>query len=165
MLRLIKRSPTFSSSSYKNTFAQVWVLFWDLGFAFWEDQTLFEMEKGVGTPLKIDMRTKNHLFCLYARLLIDVNFWLPVLKKLSVTSENGEKVPIGVEYESVPTICEGCGVIGHQEPSCKVIVTEKNPTMEVQDVYVHGRSTDRSSKRQKNWSRHHSHRRKNSLAL
>ncbi|XP_061999162.1 uncharacterized protein LOC133716470 [Rosa rugosa] len=31
MLRLIKWSPEFSPSTYKNTFAQVWVRFWDLG--------------------------------------------------------------------------------------------------------------------------------------
>lgn len=66
---------------------------------------------------------------------------------------------------SVPTICEGCGIIGHQEPSGKVIVTEKNPIIEVQDISVHGRSAARSSKRQKNRSRHHSHCQKNNLAL
>lgn len=40
VLRLIHWSPTFSPKTYKNTFAHVWVRFWDLGYAYWEHQTL-----------------------------------------------------------------------------------------------------------------------------
>lgn len=39
-LRLIKWKPGFSPSSYKNFFAQVYVRCWDLGFDYWEPQTI-----------------------------------------------------------------------------------------------------------------------------
>lgn len=57
ILRLIQWSPTFSPSTYKNTFAHVWVRFWDLGYAYWEHQTLFEIAKGVGMPVKLNSKT------------------------------------------------------------------------------------------------------------
>ncbi|KAK9941652.1 hypothetical protein M0R45_007352 [Rubus argutus] len=164
MLRLIKWTPGFSPSSYKNTFAQVWVRFWDLGFAFWEDQTLFEIANGVGTPLKIDPRTKNREVGLYARLLIDVDFSKPTLSQLSVTRANGEKVLIGIEYENVPIICDSCGIIGHQKSSCKLNAIVEVPTVVTTADPVRGRSTTKSSQRRRVRSQHHDHQRKPNLA-
>ncbi|XP_024164501.1 uncharacterized protein LOC112171573 [Rosa chinensis] len=130
MLRLIRWSPSFSPSTYKNTFAQVWVRFWDLGFAFWDHQTLFEIASGVGTPLKLDPRTKNCTIGLYARILVDVDFSQPPPDKLRITRANGEVVVIGVEFESVPVICSKCGIVGHAATSCRAMVNvEADPSV------------------------------------
>ncbi|XP_061999369.1 uncharacterized protein LOC133716714 [Rosa rugosa] len=144
LLRLIKWTPNFSPSRYKNTFAQVWVKFWDLGFDFWEDQTLFEIANGVGTPLKIDPRTRNRTVGLYASILIDVDFSKPLQTHISVNRVGGEKVLVGVEYESVPDLCSCCGIIGHAASTCK-----SNPNLTQVEPGLHGdnirgRKTERS---------------------
>lgn len=113
LFRLIKWTPTFSPSTYKSSFAQVWVKFWDLGFAYWDDQTLFEIAMGVGTPLQVDPRTKNRSVGLYARLLIDVDFSKPLLSTLRVSRANGDAVVVNIEYETKPDFCDRCGSIGH----------------------------------------------------
>lgn len=121
MMRLIKWTPSFSPLAYKNTFAQVWVRFWDLGFAFWDNQTLFEIAKGVGTPLKLDPRTQQRTVGLYARVLVDVDFSQPLLSKLRVTRANGEIVIISVDYETEPIVCNKCGIVGHREDTCRLV--------------------------------------------
>lgn len=119
-LRLIKWSPSFSPATYKNTFAQVWVRFWDLGYAYWDHQTLFEIARGVGMPVKLDPKTANRSIGLYARVLVDVDFSRPLLEQLQVTRSQGDSVIIGVDYESKPDICETCGIVGHRAANCKV---------------------------------------------
>lgn len=99
-LRLIKWTPGFSPSTYKNTFAQVWVRFWDLGFDYWEHQTLFEIAMGVGTPVKLDPKTADRSVGLYARILIDVDFSRPLLQQLRVSHADGESILVALEYES-----------------------------------------------------------------
>lgn len=89
-LRLIKWSPSFSQATYKNTFAQVWVRFWDLGFAFWDHQTLFEIARGVGMPVKLDPNTANRSIGLYARVLVDVDLSWSLLEQLQVTRSKGD---------------------------------------------------------------------------
>lgn len=120
VIRFIKWTPSFSPSTYRNTFAQVWVRFWDLGFAYWDHQTLFEIAKGVGTPIKLDPRTQNRSVGLYARILVDVDLSRPLLTRLRVNRENGDTVVLGVDYESVPVICAACNNIGHNASTCNV---------------------------------------------
>ncbi|XP_062028311.1 uncharacterized protein LOC133744183 [Rosa rugosa] len=148
MLRLIKWSPEFSPSTYKNTFAQVWVRFWDLGFAYWDQQTLFEIASGIGTPLKLDPRTMNRTVGLFARILVDVDFSQPPHDKLRITRANGEVVVIGVEYESVPDICTRCGIVGHVAGTCR---SKASVDTVAAIPNERGRSTERSDlKRRRN---------------
>lgn len=122
VLRLIPWSPTFSPKTYKNTFAHVWVRFWDLGYAYWEHQTLFEIAKGVGMPIKLDPRTTDRSLGLYARILVEVDFSRPLLDQLKVFRAEGHSVTVGIEYETKPNVCGLCGLVGHLDSNCKVKV-------------------------------------------
>ncbi|XP_062015804.1 uncharacterized protein LOC133732294 [Rosa rugosa] len=153
MLRLIKWSPEFSPSTYKNTFAQVWVRFWDLGFAYWDQQTLFEIASGLGTPLKLDTRTKNRTIGLFARVLVDIDLSQSLHDKIRITRANGEVVVVGVEYESPPDICSRCGIVGHIAANCHAAPSESPEDAGVPTE--RGRSVARSTqkRRKKNKSR------------
>ncbi|XP_040373877.1 uncharacterized protein LOC121052602 [Rosa chinensis] len=54
IFRFMRWTPNFSPAHQKNTNAQVWVNFWDLGLEFWEPITLFEIANGIGVPVKVD---------------------------------------------------------------------------------------------------------------
>ncbi|XP_062020937.1 uncharacterized protein LOC133737388 [Rosa rugosa] len=104
IMRLIKWTPDFSPSSYKNTFVQIWVRFWDLGFAYWDQQTLFEIARGIGTPIKLDPRTANRSIGLYARVLVDVDLSMPLRDKIKVARAQGLSTVASVEYESARSV-------------------------------------------------------------
>lgn len=133
VLRLIKWSPNFSPSTYKNTFAQVWVRLWDLGFDFWEQQTLFEIARGIGVPLKLDQRTVDRSVGLYDRVLVDVDLSQDLPQQLRVTRSTGQQIVIGVEFEALPSVCSKCRIVGHQSATCRV-VNEVLPTEEVTET-------------------------------
>lgn len=156
-LRLIQWSPSFSPTTYRNTFAQVWVRFWDLGYAYWDHQTLFEIAMGVGTPVKLDPKTANMSVGLYARILIDVDFSRPLLQQLRISRFNGDSTIVGLEYESQPLVCSICGLIGHVASKCKV----KTPPQTTSVIVNRGRPLDRpaGSRRRTTRSRKPSQRR------
>ncbi|KAB2595812.1 ribonuclease H protein [Pyrus ussuriensis x Pyrus communis] len=58
-LRFYQWTPNFSPNNFKNTAAQLWVRFWDLGLEYWDPTTLFEIASRIGTPIKIDPATLN----------------------------------------------------------------------------------------------------------
>ncbi|XP_061999165.1 uncharacterized protein LOC133716473 [Rosa rugosa] len=149
-LILIKWKPGFSPSSYKNSFSQVWVRFWDLGFDYWEQQTLFEIARRVGMPLKIDPRTVDRSVGLYARILIDVDFSQQLLTTLRVTRVNGSQSFVGVEYENVLVVCAKRNIVGYQASNCRVV----DPQVVRQDGSRRGRSCSsrRSNRSRKNAS-------------
>ncbi|XP_024179143.1 uncharacterized protein LOC112185167 [Rosa chinensis] len=68
-LRLMRWIPNFSPATQRNTNAQVWVKFWDLGLEFWEPTTLFEIASGIGVPVKIDENTLHQIFG-FTRVLV-----------------------------------------------------------------------------------------------
>ncbi|XP_040371642.1 uncharacterized protein LOC121051973 [Rosa chinensis] len=142
MLRLIKWSPEFSPLTYKNSFAQVWIRLWDLNFAFWDQQTLFEIASGIGTPLKLHPHTKNSTVGLYARILVDVDFFQSPPDKLRIPRANGEVVIVGVEFESVPVVCSKCGIVGHVASSCQV-----NPKVGIAVPSTRGWSTEQTARK------------------
>ncbi|XP_024171838.1 uncharacterized protein LOC112177819 [Rosa chinensis] len=142
ILRLIQQTPSFSSATYKNTFEEVWVCFWDLGFAYWEPQTLFEIASGIGMPVKLDPRTANRSIGLYARILIDVDLSKPLIEKLQISRANGEIVSVGVEYETCPNFCEVCCTVGHPASKCRSrVLSDQSP--------ARGRSVTRTARRRR----------------
>ncbi|XP_062028779.1 uncharacterized protein LOC133744740 [Rosa rugosa] len=146
LLRLIKWTPSFSAATFRNTFAQVWVRLWDLGFAFWEQQTIFEIARGIGMPMKLDPRTADRSVGLYPRVLIDVDLSKPLLQQLRVTRGNGEHVLVGIEYEALPSVCSRCGLVGHLGAKCRVAVPVA-PTADASPQ--RGRSSTRRSRRRR----------------
>ncbi|KAK9943239.1 hypothetical protein M0R45_008854 [Rubus argutus] len=73
-------------------------------------------------PVTLDPRTADRSLGLYARILIDVDFSRPLLQQLKVSRSVGDSVLLGIEYETQPTICGCCGLVGHVESKCKVQV-------------------------------------------
>jgi len=55
------------------TRVKIWIRIMDLPQKFWQDQTLFEIASGVGTPLTLDDPTQNMIFNHYARILVDMD--------------------------------------------------------------------------------------------
>lgn len=78
--------------------------FWDLGYDYWEHQTLFEIAMGVGMPVKLDLKTANRSVGLYARILVDVDLSPPLLQQLKVLCADGDFTTVGLEYESLSIV-------------------------------------------------------------
>lgn len=121
ILRFMQWTPNFYPAYQKNTNAQVWVNFWDLGLEFWEPITLFEIANGIGVPVKIDPKTIDRKFGLFARVLVDIDLSSDPPCELAVCRKNGEIVIIQVAYESIPDLSSNCDNVGHNVTTCKYV--------------------------------------------
>lgn len=144
VLRLSRWHPDFSPSTYKNTHAQLWVRFWDLGLQYWEPKTLFEIARGIGLPIKIDPATLNRRVGLFARVLIDVDLSSNPPKQLLVERANGESILLKLEFEKFPDLCASCGNIGHSIVACRV---GRDATKSMEMDSGRGRSVSRAQKK------------------
>lgn len=84
---------------------------------YWEKQTLFEIASGLGTPLSIDDTTLNRRLGIFARVLIDIDLCENLFESVVVESEE-RALSIIVQYETHPSFCSHCRMIGHTIQNC-----------------------------------------------
>ncbi|XP_061995872.1 uncharacterized protein LOC133713830 [Rosa rugosa] len=104
------------------THSQIWVRFYGLSQDYWHSQHLMEIARGVGTPLQLDMATKEKAFGYFAKVLVDVDLASNLPSSLMVEREN-HCFPIEVIYENM---CDNCGMVGHIIDHCKCMIKDVN---------------------------------------
>lgn len=80
----------FNPQKKKQTNAQVWIQIFDSPLEYWRPSILFGITRGIGLPLKIDRRTLNKEFGLFARVLVDIDFTKYLPDEILVTRRNKE---------------------------------------------------------------------------
>lgn len=76
----------FNASNYKITTSQVWNRLHDLPLEYCNERNVFKIARGVGMPFKIDPLTLILYHRMYARVLLDVDFYQALPKN---PSKNG----------------------------------------------------------------------------
>ncbi|XP_025664290.1 uncharacterized protein [Arachis hypogaea] len=76
-------------------------------------ETMMRIASAIGVPIKVDLATKLAERGRYARVCVQINLGLPVIKHIIV-----EGVTHVVEYESLNLICNSCARYGHDMAQC-----------------------------------------------
>jgi len=97
---------------------------------YWRPKTLFEIANGVGTPLYLDVATKNHTFGHYARILVDMDLSKRNFDEILVERE-GFSFYVDIAYEWLPAYCHNCATIGHVIGQCKWLHNNQKASREV----------------------------------
>ncbi|XP_025653400.1 uncharacterized protein [Arachis hypogaea] len=74
---------------------------------------MMRIASAIGVPIKVDLATKLAERGRYARVCVQINLGLPVIKHIIV-----EGVTHVVEYESLNLICNSCARYGHDMAQC-----------------------------------------------
>nr|XP_025653421.1 uncharacterized protein LOC112749379 [Arachis hypogaea] len=74
---------------------------------------MMRIASAIGVPIKVDLATKLAERGRYARVCVQINLGLPVIKHIIV-----EGVTHVVEYESLNLICNSCAHYGHDVAQC-----------------------------------------------
>ncbi|XP_057733751.1 uncharacterized protein LOC130948905 [Arachis stenosperma] len=91
----------------------VWVRISGLPFWCYQEQAMMRIASAIGVPIKVDLATKLAERGRYARVCVQINLGLPVIKHIIV-----EGVTHVVEYESLNLICNSCARYGHDMAQC-----------------------------------------------
>ncbi|KAG5557881.1 hypothetical protein RHGRI_007949 [Rhododendron griersonianum] len=84
-----------------------------LPYEYYDEESLFEIAKELGKPLKVDINTIAGIRASYARVCVELDVSQPL--EISVAIKNEDYL---IEYEHIHLICFGCGRVGHQRESC-----------------------------------------------
>nr|XP_029149618.1 uncharacterized protein LOC112756641 [Arachis hypogaea] len=91
----------------------VWVRISGLPIWCYQEQAIMRIASAIGVPIKVDLATKLAERGRYARVCVQINLGLPVIKHIIV-----EGVTHVVEYESLNLICNSCARYGHDMAQC-----------------------------------------------
>ena len=91
---------------------------------------MFEFANGVGTPLELDVVTKNHIFGHYAMILVDIDLSKRNFYEITVERE-GFSFYVEITYEWLPTYCQNYATIDHTIGQCKWLHNNQNAYKEV----------------------------------
>ncbi|CAN1122475.1 hypothetical protein LINPERPRIM_LOCUS2738 [Linum perenne] len=71
----------------------------------------------IGRTVRMDLATSEGARARYARVCVEIDISKPLLGKYMI----GDRV-LFVEYESLENICFHCGMYGHKEASCPILL-------------------------------------------
>ncbi|XP_062109683.1 uncharacterized protein LOC133821348 [Humulus lupulus] len=96
----------------------VWVRLPGLGLQYWGVKCLSALVSTIGKPMLVDMLTKDRSMVKFARVLVEVEISDNVPKTISFLNERGQLMERLLEYEWLPTQCQGCKILGHPATNC-----------------------------------------------
>ncbi|XP_015931305.1 uncharacterized protein LOC107457649 [Arachis duranensis] len=106
------------SSSFRpceNTFGStmVWIRITSLNINYYQEKVMKMIASAVRKPIRIDLATKSAERGKYARVCVQINLRLPVIKRIQVDGHMYD-----IEFEHLNLICEKCSYFGHVTREC-----------------------------------------------
>ncbi|KAI8550986.1 hypothetical protein RHMOL_Rhmol06G0149500 [Rhododendron molle] len=112
-LTVRKWQPDFKADKATAIKTAVWMRFPFLPYEYYDEESLFEIAKELGKPLKVDINTIEGIRASYARVCVELDLSQPL--EVSVAIRNEDYL---IEYEHIHLICFDCGRVGHRKESC-----------------------------------------------
>lgn len=112
-LTIRKWQPDFKADRATAIKTAVWMRFPFLPYEYYDEESLFEIAKELGKPLKVDINTIAGIRASYARVCVELDLSQPL--EISVAIRNEDYL---IEYEHIHLICFDCGRVGHRRESC-----------------------------------------------
>ncbi|KAK3225357.1 hypothetical protein Dsin_005219 [Dipteronia sinensis] len=93
--------------------------FYDLSWEYWHPKIIFDLARGIGVPLRLDMATMEGDFGHLTRVLVDIDVSTVPPSSLLLERDASHSSFISVEYENLPAFCSICSSIGHFPNACR----------------------------------------------
>ncbi|KAI8570072.1 hypothetical protein RHMOL_Rhmol01G0004700 [Rhododendron molle] len=122
-LTVQKWQPDFKADKATAIKTAVWMRFPFLPYEYYDEESLFEIAKELGKPLKVDINTIEGIRASYARVSVELDLSQPL--EVSVAIRNEDYL---IEYEHIHLICFDCGRVGHRKESCSSRMGPTNQT-------------------------------------
>ncbi|KAM7501096.1 hypothetical protein LguiA_025510 [Lonicera macranthoides] len=125
--------PDFVPEKLKQTNAQVWVRLHSIPWEYWDEPLLLSIGRTIGIPLIVDPASLRREFCMYARILIDVDLQHPLPSRVLVERE-GFSFEVNVSFEKLPNFCTHCSIVGHFVGECRALKRVQEESSKVNDL-------------------------------
>ncbi|XP_060200864.1 uncharacterized protein LOC132629150 [Lycium barbarum] len=119
--------------------APIWALLPGLPFHMHNWVYIKQIVEAAGTPIEVDLATKNMNRPSMAKVRIEIDLLKPLVTNVWIGNEDEDSPLRGftqkIEYESIPKYCKHCRKLGHNLANCRTIEKKKleqnqvNPTI------------------------------------
>ncbi|XP_062094301.1 uncharacterized protein LOC133800358 [Humulus lupulus] len=100
-------------------YVHVWIRLPGLGLQYWDVNCLSSLVSTIGTPIMIDKVTKSRSMIKFIRVLVDMEIAEHLPMHIHYLNERGQVMEQPIDYEWLPTKCNGCKKLGHTAASYK----------------------------------------------
>ncbi|CAL1375310.1 unnamed protein product [Linum trigynum] len=122
-------SPSFRTSDKPHRSVGAWIQLPELPVHFYHREVLFALGNLIGRTIKLDYHTEHMERGKFARIAVELDMSKPLPTRIWLDGFWQQ-----VLYENLPTICYGCGRIGHEEISCpERMITPTNAIIAIPD--------------------------------
>lgn len=126
-----KWTPFFDSYTVIITRIDQWVTVPRLSWEFWDQDSLRELLKPVGTIVRIDQNTLLRLKGKFARVCLNIDITQPFPGSLTI-ARDGLSMRVPLIYEGLHEVCPLCGGESHQLASCPKLPAQNKAQVVVQ---------------------------------
>ena len=116
VLRRWERGLTANSVTF--TTLPIWVQVWGLPFDLINEETGWDIGRGLGNVVEVDNKTFSSDQARFIRIRIEIPLDKPIRRGGWVANPEGDQVRIGFKYERLVGLCYQCGKFGHDAKDC-----------------------------------------------
>lgn len=129
-LNFVVKKWTLFFDSYTTTITRIdqWVRVPRLPWEFWDQDSLHELLKPVGTIVRIDQNTLLRLKGKFVPVCLNIDITQPLLGSLTI-ARDGLSMRAPLIYEGLHEICPLCGGGSHQLASCPKLPARTRPRL------------------------------------
>ncbi len=105
-------------------FVSLWIQLHGLPLEYQHPNLAVHMGHMLGMYERIDWTDSTPRNIRFMRIRVHVDPWMPLVAGFLLRLENRDRIWIQCRYECVYKVCTKCGLIGHNRPQCKYLLSE-----------------------------------------
>ncbi|XP_030974808.1 uncharacterized protein LOC115994718 [Quercus lobata] len=118
LLLLCRWKKGLSAANIVFTHSPFWVQVWGLPFELMAEETGRDIGSRIGNYLETDRRSWQMDQAKFMRVRVALQLDKPLCRGGYVTNLEKKRTWVTFKYERLPSVCYGCGKIGHDERHC-----------------------------------------------
>ncbi|KAK9009161.1 hypothetical protein V6N11_080630 [Hibiscus sabdariffa] len=141
-LALAALNPNYSIDEYTFLSMNVWMHIYGIPSILMDDDDIANhtgnsLGSMIGTVVKVDTRRIDLNMVDYLRIGIVLDVTKPVRRCVAIGGSGPSPKLCPLQYERLPTLCHGCGIIGHALDACSTFKPTPNSKLQYGDWLRH----------------------------
>ena len=110
--------PGMNSLEFNMAKLPVWIHLGNIPLELFTQKGISYIASAIGNPLYMDRITASQQRLAFAKVCVELEASMEVIRSIEVEVRNGKTVHVSVEYPWMPLKCSLCGIFGHGDNTC-----------------------------------------------
>ena len=115
-------APGMKSLEFDMTRLPVWIQLGNIPLELFTQKGISYIASAIGNPLYMDRITASQQRLAFAKVCVEIEVSMEMVRSIEVEVRNGSTVHVMVEYPWMPLKCSNCCMFGHTDKTCAIKV-------------------------------------------